>query len=36
VDALVDATVDCILGCVRKKAPICAVVLDDQWIGTRQ
>ena len=35
VDALVDADVDCILGCVRK-APICAGVLDGQWIGTRQ
>jgi hypothetical protein len=35
VDALVDANVDCILGCVRK-APICAGVLDGQSIGTRQ
>ena len=35
VDALTDANVDYILGCVRK-APICAGVLDGQSIGTRQ
>jgi hypothetical protein len=34
VDALVDANVDCILGCVRK-APICAGILDGQSIGTQ-
>ena len=27
--------VDCIRGCVQK-APICAGILDGQWIGTRQ